>query len=191
MSDVKTGSETVTERVTERTTEQPGPSINSGGTVAPARFADLDAANQEIARLRAENAGRRVDNRGLQEQIDALRAQVPTADVQKQIEGLQTELHRFQAAGEAGVSPELLAANERLANATTADEMRAAQEQIARLMADGIARDATTLHNPAPPSEPSQPPSLEEQTATAMQQGNMREVERLNAEKLIQLSPGG
>ena len=183
MSDVKTGSEVVTERVTERTTEQP--------TAAPARFADLDAANQEIARLRAENAGRRVDNRGLQEQIDALRAQVPTADVQKQIEGLQTELHRFQAAGEAGVSPELLAANERLANATTADEMRAAQEQIARLMADGIARDATTLHNPAPPSEPSQPPSLEEQTATAMQQGNMREVERLNAEKLIQLSPGG
>ena len=188
MSDVKTGSEVVTERVTERTTEaQPGPSVNSGGTAAPARFADLDAANQEIARLRAENAGRRVDNRGLQEQIDALKGQVPSADVQRQIDDLQGQLRRFQAAGEAGVSPELLAANERLANATTADEMRAAQEQIARLMAP----QAPPASNPAPPSAPSQPPSLEEQTATAMQQGNMREVERLNAEKLIQLSPGG
>lgn len=150
-------------------------------------FTDLDAANSEIARLRAENAGRRVDNRGLQEQIDALRAQVPTADIQKQIEGLQTELHRYQAAGEAGVSPELLAANQELAQATTAGEMKAAQEKIARLMTPV----APPANNPAPPAAPSQPLSLDEQIAAAGAAGNVREVERLNAEKLAAMRPGG
>lgn len=153
-----------------------------------ANFTDLDAANSEIARLRAENAGRRVDNRGLQEQIDALKGQVPSADVEAQIGDLQSQLDRFKAASEAGISPELLAANERLANAKTADEMRAAQEQITRLTAPPA---PPPTNNPAPPAAPSQPLSLEEQTAAAARSGNMREVERLNAEKLIELKPGG
>ncbi|KPV49813.1 hypothetical protein SE17_30500 [Kouleothrix aurantiaca] len=187
MAEEQTGSEVVTERVTERTTERPGPSAGSEGTAAPGRFADLEAANAEIARLRAENAGRRVDNRGLQEQIDALKAQVPSTDVREQVAHLQEQLNRYQAASEAGVSRALLAANQELAQATTADEMRAAQEQIARLMAPA----APPTSNPAPPAEPTQPLSREEQTAAAMHTGNMREVERLNAEKLAELSRSG
>ena len=150
-------------------------------------FVDLDAANAEIARLRGENAGRRVDNRDLQQQIDALKAQVPTVDVERQLNELQTELHRYQAAGEAGVSPELLAANAELAQATTAAEMRAAQEKIARLMTPV----APPANNPAPPAAPSQPLSLNEQIAAAGAAGNVREVERLNAEKLAAMRSGG
>lgn len=150
-------------------------------------FTDLDAANAEIARLRGENAGRRVDNRDLQQQIDALKAQVPTVDVQRQLDELQTELHRYQAAGEAGVSPELLAANQELANATTAEAMKAAQEKIARLMTPA----APPANNPAPPAAPSQPLSLNEQIAAAGAAGNMREVERLNAQKLAELATRG
>lgn len=187
MAEEPSGSETVTERVTERTTvaqaEQPAGSAASGAQP----FDDLGRANAEIARLRAENAGRRVDNRDLQTQIDALKGQVPSADVQRQLDELQAQLQRYQAAGEAGISPELLAANARLASATTADEMRTAQEQIARLMAP----QAPPASNPSPPAEPTQPLSREEQTATAMHTGNMREVERLNAEKLAELSRSG
>lgn len=184
------GSETVTERVTERTTvaqvEQP-----AGSAASEAQpFDDLGRANAEIARLRHENAERRVGNRNLQEQIDALKGQVPSADVQRQLDELQAQLQRYQAAGEAGISPELLAANARLASATTADEMRAAQEQIARLMS-GRMQYAPPADNPAPPAEPTQPLSREEQTAAAMHTGNMREVERLNAEKLAELSRSG
>ena len=150
-------------------------------------FVDLDAANAEIKRLRGENANRRVSNRDLQAQIDDLKKQVPTADVQQQIADLQGQLQRFQAAGEAGVSPELLRASEELRAATTADEMRAAQEKIARLTAP----PAPAARNPLPPREPSQPPSREQQIAAATQAGNMREVERLNADKLAELGSGG
>lgn len=187
MAEEQTGSETVTERVTERTTvaqaEQP-----AGSAASEAQpFDDLGRANAEIARLRHENAERRVGNRSLQEQIDALKGQVPSADVQRQLDELQAQLQRYQAAGEAGISPELLAANARLANATTAGEMKAAQEKIARLMTPA----APAASNPAPPAEPTQPLSREEQTAAAMHTGNMREVERLNAEKLAELSRSG
>ena len=88
---------------------------------------------------------------------------------------------------EAGVSPELLAANQELAQATTAGEMKAAQEKIARLMTPV----APPANNPAPPAAPSQPLSLDEQIAAAGAAGNVREVERLNAEKLAAMRPGG
>lgn len=192
MAEQDAGTAVVTERVTERTTEAPvSRSEGQPGAAGDERearpYSDLDAANAEIRRLRGENASRRVDNRTLHEQIDALRQQVPSADVQRQIEDLQAQLQRVQAAGEAGISPELLRASERLRAATSAEEMRAAQAEIARLTAPP---PAPATRNPAPPAEPSQPLSRDEQTAAAMQAGNMREVERLNAEKLAELSRG-
>lgn len=175
----------VDEPVVTVVTEQVVPAAQPGAGAAG--FTDLAAANVEIARLRAENAGRRVDNRDLQGQIDDLKQQVPSADVAAQLAELQTQLQRFQAASAAGISPELLVANDQLATAKTADEMRAAREAIARLTAPA----APPVVNPPPPGAPSQPLSLEEQTAAALKAGNLREVERLNAEKLAGLRAGG
>jgi hypothetical protein len=105
--------------------------------------------------------------------------------VQRQIGELQGQLQRYQAAGEAGVSPELLRASEELGSATTADEMRAAQEKIQRL----TAQPATNGNrNPAPPRQPTQPPSLDEQITAAENQGNVREAMRLKTQKLTEQS---
>jgi hypothetical protein len=147
-------------------------------------FADLAAANAEIRRLRDENANRRVSNRSLQEQIDDLKKQAPAADVQQQIAELQGQLARYQAAGEAGVSTELLRASEELARATTAEEMRQAQLRLSDL----TQRQATppAPRNPAPPRQPTQPPSLDQQIQAAQSAGNVREAMRLKTQKLAE-----
>jgi len=155
----------------------------AGADQTVAGFTDLASANREISRLRRENAERRTSGRDLQAQIDELKKQVPSADIQQQINDLQTQLQRYQAAGEAGISPELLAASEELRQATTADEMRQASERIARLTAQQNGGN----RNPAPPREPSAPPSRDEQITAALRDRNMREYQRLNAEKLADL----
>lgn len=178
--------ETTTERTTERTTQG---GANQGATNQPngdraAGFTDLEQANREIARLRDENASRRTGNRSLQEQITELQQrQASGADVQQQIADLQGQLQRFQAATEAGISSELLAATQELQAAKTADEMKAANEKIARL----TAQPQPGARNPTPPRQPSAPPSRDEQLTAAVRDGNMREVERINADKLVDL----
>ncbi len=146
-------------------------------------FADLAAANAEIVKLRAESGTRRVTNVELNKQIADLQKQVPTADIQAQITQLQGEVQRFQAAGEAGVSPELLRASDELRNAKTADEMKAATEKITRLTAAGTAAKPP---NPTPPKVPTAPLSLDEQITAAEASKNVRESMRLKTQKLTE-----
>ena len=175
--------EEVTERTTTTTTTPPvaKPTTEQPGAAQP--FADLDAANAEVKKLREESAGRRVANRDLQTQIADLQKQVPTADVQAQITALQGELQRFQAAGEAGVSPELLRASDELRQATTAEDMRAATEKITRLTAE---KATPTQRNPAPPTQPTQPLSLDQKITAAEEGKNVREAMRLKTQKLTE-----
>jgi hypothetical protein len=173
-----------TEEVTERTTTTKTTPPAKPAVDPPAQpFADLESANAEVKKLREESAGRRVANRDLQTQIADLQKQVPTADVQSQITELQGQLNRYQAAGEAGVSPELLRASDELRSATTADEMKAATEKITRLTA---AQTTNGPRNPAPPKVPTTPPSLDEQITAAESGKNVREAMRLKTQKLTE-----
>ncbi len=167
----------------QHTTTQRMADLGIGAADQP--FSDLAAANAEVRRLRDENANRRVSNRSLQEQIDELKKQVPTADVQQQIGELQGQPARYQAAGEAGISPELRRASEELGAARTVDEMRAATEKIQRLTAQPA---PSQPRNPAPPRQPTQPPSLDGQIQAAQNQSNVREAMRLKTQKLTESS---
>ena len=110
-------------------------------------------------------------------QLGKLHLRLPLAEViasQQQINDLQSQLQRYQAAGEAGISPELLSASEELRQATTADEMRTASERIARL----TAKQNGSGRNPAPPRQPSQPPSRDEQITAALRERCLTTVPR-------------
>lgn len=107
--------------------------------------------------------------------VDALTAQASDG------EQAQHRLARLEAAARSGVSLEQLDAAEALVGATTAADILAAGERLARVTTQ---QQLATSRNPAPPRQPTAPPTTDEQIIAAQNDGNYRETMRLKAEQL-------